>query len=246
MKNSRFALIFTIIIMCNSAVFSVFAADDLLGRETLEQLNIIDANSFEDSETITRFECIVAIMKAIGATEKTIEYRLIIEFGADWWMPFLPPGAYEWDSDDEEKLYYYEKYYNAEMRYTMNYFELALMTGIVHGKIIDGEKCFDGDNIVTTKEALAFITRCLKPTDINNSNLDETFKRSVDLGIIKESDAFYKNSDNPIKPDELIVLLQRFLPQKRWIYLPEEIEDFDFYFKDKEESMTYLEYLQGR
>ena len=86
------------------------------------------------------------------------------------------------------------------------------------------------------------MVRCLdnRAVDMDIYNLEDTFKRAEDLGLIKETGAFYSNPDDQIAPDDFFVLANRFIHQKRYLYFDREKAE---YRHDLEGSMTYLDYL---
>ena len=204
---------------------------------------LIGNEGFESTDTVTRYECVTAIMKAIGATEDIA--RDIKGFFYDSYSGvLLKPERSFFDGDGKGPDFDFVKYYSKET----GYISLAFYYGIAKGEIIGNHRYFYFDRPVTAKETAAFMMRCLRGPDLGD--LNETFAMAKESGLIKEEDVFYGDGDSLIAPDNFCIMLQRFLNQPRYLYFDEEL-----YFVpdssagiqvDRERSITYLQYLQSR
>lgn len=203
--------------------------DNSVERDMLVELNIIDESYFSDSNTVTRGECIVAIMRVIGVTDKEIEKLN----GGDL-ISFADTDAF-------------------------SYFGCAWL-----GKIAYGEECivdyptertrhtlknadffFFPDRVVTVKETLAFMVRCLE--DTNKRDINDTFERAKDYGILSNDDLFINNADSVISQNDFCILLERFLQQKRYKYFGRENNIFRMEGNiDENRSISYLDMLKQR
>lgn len=214
-----------ICLLGNVIVYS--STNDDLASDTVTNLRIIDSNIFENDTFITRNDCVGLIMKCIGVPDNvTVE-----SYAA---TPLFCDG------DD---ITYYDKYMTScKLVEGTAYVALAAeFTDVVKGVEINDDNLirFDFTRPVTTKETLAFMIRCLY--DIGDANLDETFDKALEIGLIKKTDTFCKDPDRVISCKDFFVLLQRFLYQRQYLYYSRERECFR---KNTERNMTYYEFLQ--
>lgn len=198
-------------------------------KEMLTELNIVDENYFSNQDTVTRAECLVAIMRAIGVTDEEIEKLN----GADL-AGFVDTFPY-------------------------SYFGCAYLAKIAYGEecIVDYETYrtshtlkntdifFFPDRAVTVKETLAFMVRCLEEND--EKDLAYAIEKAKEYGLIYSEDTFSNEIDSTMCQDDFYVLLDRFLHQKRYKYYDRANNEFrmDGYI-DEEQSITYLEFLTQR
>ena len=197
-------------------------------RNTLFQLSILDGNAFSNPDTITRAECLTAIMRVIGASDEEMEKldgHDLISFA---------------DTD------------------SFSYFGCAWVGGIAYGVecVVDyptqrtaytlknTDFFFFPQRTVTTKECLAFMIRCLQS---NKVDYDLTLESAKGYGLINDQDEFIQNPNSSINQDDFSVLLERLLQQKRYKYYGRENGIFKMGGNiDEEHSISYLEMLQGR
>lgn len=198
-------------------------------KEMLTELNIVDENYFSNKDTVTRAECLVAIMRAIGVTDEEIEKLN----GADL-AGFVDTFPY-------------------------SYFGCAYLAKIAYGEecIVDYETYrtshtlkntdifFFPDRAVTVKETVAFMVRCLEEND--EKDLAYAIEKAKEYGLIYSEDTFSNEIDSTMCQDDFYVLLDRFLHQKRYKYYDRANNEFrmDGYI-DEEQSITYLEFLTQR
>lgn len=225
MKKNIVALTIIICLLSNIIVYS--SINDDLASNTIKDLKIINLNIFENDTFITRNDCVGLIMKCIGVPDDVI----VESYAA---APLFCDG------DD---FTYYDKYITScKLVEGTAYVALATeFTDIVKGVEINDRNLirFDFTRPVTTKETLAFMVRCLY--DVGDADLDETFEKALEIGLIKEIDAFFEDSDRVISCEDFFALLQRFLYQRQYLYYSREGECFR---KNIRRNMTYYEFLQ--
>ena len=220
--------------------------DDSKAKETLDKYRVIDTSLYDDETYITRNDGLSIILRAIGTTNNISiglyrsdrgritlidEYYNTDEAFTDFIINYLNTCKFTWES---------EIYSGDYVSYALN------LTDVVNGEINTGEGiAFNALRPITANETLAFMVRCLdnRNVDMDVYNLEDTFKRAEDLGLIKETDAFYSDPDDQIAPDDFFVLVNRFIHQKRYLYFNRE-RGYDF-SHDEEGSMTYLDYLDA-
>lgn len=204
---------------------AISANADNSALSVLMHLNILSESELYRTDTVTREECLVAIIRVIGATDETIENLN----GADV-ISFADTTSF-------------------------SYFECARLSGIAYGEECEVEYptertmhtlkntdfFFFPERAVTVKECLAFMNRCLQSEKID---FDLTVEKAKDNGLINDRDSFIKNPDDYISHDDFFVLLERLLQEKRYKYYGCENNVFDMNAsKDENRSMTYLESL---
>ncbi len=233
MKLKNIAIMFTALFLLLSTTTLANNFGDSSMQEVITN-NLIEKEGFENSDTVTRFECVNAIIKAIGATEETALSAAMLLYGC-----LTGPKENAFLDGDDIVPFDYAKYADKEM----GYIKLAFYNELAKGEIIQNRRYFYFDRPVTLKETSAFMMRCLKGPDLND--LDETFAMAKEYGLIKEDDIFYNNGDSSITLDYFCTMLWRFLNQNRYLYF--NAENFGTGLgKDEDRSMTYLEYLQPR
>lgn len=198
-------------------------------KDILVKLNVINKSYFLDFNTVTREECIIAIMRVIGVTDEEINSLK----GADF-ISFVDTPSF-------------------------SYFGCAYLAKIAYGEecVVDyptprtshtlknTDFFFFPDRPVTPKETIAFIIRCLEET--NQSDINYTFERAKDYGILNDEDSFINNAASPINQDDFCVLLERFLHQNRYKYFGREDNTFNMEGnRDEKYSMTYFDMLIQR
>lgn len=197
-------------------------------KTTLIQLNILDESGFSNSDTITREECLIAIMRVIGATDEGIE-----KLNGNDFIAFADTEAF-------------------------SYFGCAYASGIAYGEecavdyptertshtLKNTDFFFFPKRAITVKECLAFMIRCLQS---DKTDFDLILEEAKGIGLINDKDDFIQNPNSIISQDDLYVLLGRMLQQKRYKYYSKENNGFNMNESvDEEKSMTYLEFLTQR
>ena len=186
-------------------------------KEVLLALGIIDMDD-GDVEEVSRLQCITMLDKAIGITEEIVER--------------------------DRKAFYERPFKDVDSPYA----SLAHSIGVAVGEriveyVYDGEEYgtyyFYPNRSVSTKEVCAFLVRCL---EIPEYDIDTTFAKAKEFGLVNETDWFYCNSDEPIDFDSICIIFYRFLYQPRYMYFTGEFSPR--HAIDNERSMTYLEYLK--
>lgn len=239
-----FMIIFILIFSINVSADEI---NELLARNTLEKYSLLTVEGFERTDTVTRYECLNAIMKAIGAADD-MDVMLYDSYSGK-----PSENAYH-DGDGETVEANSERWIKITndgkgtmidvLKYNLkglSYIRLAFYNGIAKGEIYQNRRYFCFDRAVTAKEATAFMVRCLEGLGLEN--IDETYLIAKERGLVKEGDVYFKDGNNPITPDDFCIILQRFLYQKRYIYF-NDVSVRTFYKEDEERSMTYIEYLQ--
>ena len=237
------------------ATDTVGASGELLTEETLMEYHLLKAPGFESGETVTRFEAVTILVKAIGATWNNVENIRLLGgksqsyLNMEWMcrdgdlMPFnSETGKFEGRNDDGKGTPFDMHKYN-NLNYDTRYLHLALCYGIAQGERYWNRRYFYHDRPVTATESAIFMTRCLIGQEgIKEYGFEETMKLAEKSGIIKKTDGFYQRMDDPVSPEEYCTMLLRLLSQKRCLYFD---PDSSVYIEeDTERSMTYLEYLQ--
>ncbi|NLM50538.1 MAG: hypothetical protein GX196_06265 [Clostridiaceae bacterium] len=227
-------LLLLLVLFINIPVSSIANSNETVNTELFYKYKLIDMEGFENNDTVTRYECLVTIMKAIGVTED-------IAIGGSGILASCfgePSERAFFDGDGIGPGVDFVKY---SYKIT-GYIDLAFYYYIAEGEFIGNRRYFYFDRPVTAKEAAAFMVRCLKGKDLGD--LNKTFEIAKEMGLIKEEDVFYTNGDDFITPDYFLIMLQRFLNQPRYKYFDEDL--YLHYGIDSERSMTYLQYLQSK
>ena len=217
--------------------------DDSKAKETLDKYRVIDTSLYDGETYITRNDGFSIIMRAIGTTEDVWceSYGVSRPMFND--AEFIP----EYYTDFFTVFYGDSKFIPGVGHYWGDYVGYAVFMNenIIYGdaRTEDGVITFRFLRPITANETLAFMVRCLDNRAVNMDvyNLEDTFGRAEELGLIKETDAFYSNPDDQIAPDDFFVLVNRFIHQKRYLYFDRE-KGYD-YWHDWEGSTTYIEYL---
>ena len=223
-------IITIILIMCFLVNINVYAdnSDVSVYKDELIRLNILDEDDFSNSDTITRGDCLIAIIRAIGITDNDIS-----RFdGADF-MPFVDTASFSYFgyaymaeiAYGEKCVVDYPTYRSTHMRTNWDYF-------------------FFPERAVTVKETLAFMVRCLEKE--RNESLEYAIEKAEEYGLIKDNDTFIDKSDSTLSQDDFYVLLNRFLQQKRYKYYDSlGSVGIEVYF-DEDRSISYFEMLEQR
>lgn len=199
---------------------------DFETRDMLTQLNILQEDSFSDSNTVSRKECIVAIMRLIGVTDEDINSLN----GADLYT-FADTKSYSYEgcayvgkiAYGEECIVDYPTYRTTHSGKNIDFF-------------------FFPERAVTIRETLTFIIRCLEDTkDFNDVLLIETAKK---YNLIEIEEGIEGYLDNKINQEDFSVLLGRMLELKKYKYYIRENGVFEMKGNvDKNRSTTYYEFL---
>ncbi len=188
-------LAFAICMLGNS---SIAAADGNKTIQCEEILQKIAPYAFEDG--ISRFECITAIMKAIGVDPCTA----IRSANADRMVS--PFNDVDISTHGFEVGYIYE----------------AKIAGITFGIGIaaDGISSFAPQRNITVQETLAAMLRCLNdPATIAWEN---TMEDSVKYGLVKEQEVSFCNPNAPLTEEQFYTWMTRFLQSACTRYFPVE------------------------
>lgn len=210
-----------------SSMMMVSAESDISAeRDILVELNIIDESYFSNLDTVTRGECIVAIMRAIGATDSEIE-----KIGGDDLIAFADTAVYS----------YFGCAYLAEIAYGEECVVDYPTSRTAH-TLKNTDIFFFPNREATVKEALAFMVRCLEKSDKDKYDIDNILEKAYYYGILNNDDPVIGNGDFLITQNHFCVLLERFLQQERYKYFENNIFRMEGNI-DEERSMTYLEML---
>lgn len=206
---------------------SVNAENVNVNENILSQLNIINENMFENENTVTREECLTAIIKTLGVTDenvKNLDGSYFVAFVDSSFYSYIGCAYLSYIAYGEECEVITPTYNSSHTRKNTDYF------------LFPKRK-------VTVKEVLAYMVRCLEESK-ENIDINITYEKSKEYGLINENDIFTQNPDMEISKNDFYTLLERLLNQKRYKYF----EIVNGYFKmsgyvDEERSMTYLEFL---
>lgn len=195
---------------------------------TLEELGIIDDASISFNP-VTREECLVAVLRVIGVTDDYISTL----GGADY-ITFADTSSY-------------------------SYFGIAFFNKIAYGEEIvvdfptertrhtfkNTDYFFFPHKNATINECLAFMVRCL--IDDKNDDLNSVIINAKTIGLINEKDSFINKLDSELEKCDFIILLERFLQQRRFRYF-DKLESVDGMklVADSERRKTYLDFLNQR
>ena len=248
MKTLVIAMTLIVITATSSIAFDIKNIETK-STKSLELYNLID-DGFESTDTVTRFECLNTIMKAIGVTEDLslsagmLMYESYSGIAYEWsyWDGDGHGGgdSYDFINNDSVGTKIDILKYNGE---NLGYINLAFFNYFAKGEVFENRRYFYFERYATVKETVMFLTRALCGTEL--FELDEGFLIAKDFGLIKATDEFYVDGDSPITPEYFGIILERFLNQKRYLYFDETIENRIYLQKDEERSMTYLEYLHS-
>ena len=173
-----------------------------------------------NGNTVKRIDCICAIMRSIGTTEK-MNYHY----------------KYEFKSDDEiigdVSVWEIQK---------AGYAIVAYLGAIAFGV---KDKQFEPDRDTTVKECLAFMLRCLKDSkDVLWNNI---FDDALNEGLITKEEFDVYDDDTYLKTDMFNTLIERFINKTRYKYIDKKDGCYNIYkfYKqtDTSDKMTYYEWL---
>ena len=212
-------------------------------REQLQQLNIINEDSFSQEEIVYRCEAIVPIMKVYGLPES---YEDGDNLGTCL-QPFSDVAKDRWNDENSPKNQYGIKVHY--FGYVMAGEVLSIVYGYRNGY-------FGSYDAITAKEAAAFMMRCIEGLEIYvdgvykiNDNIDISYINAKNCGLVQETDRFYEDGDLALTRDELCILLDRMLYQPCCkCYIKKEVEPGIFEespWVDKERTKRYIDILNG-
>ena len=224
--------------------------------ELISSCGVMQAYYFDSTKTVSRYECLNAIMKAIGIVEEyggdggrgefgIFSDRVYRDGGGNYLMG---PDGYPWYITDGHPL---EINPNGTLHDYMKYIErgktginFAFAYGIANGEFYNGRRYFYFERAVTLTETMLFMMRCLGDLELNDGA--EALERAEACGLITKEDAFYGKGEEKLTPEAFSTLLVRFLNQPRHYYF-EDVKIYGNTFQEDETgSMTYLEYLTTR
>jgi len=185
---------------------------------TLIDYGIINKGLIE-SESISRAECLSAVMRVIGVTDDFVE--------SHWKIAFEVPPLNDADFGTRE---------------TKWYINVGTLEGIAFGKEFNYEnrpRYFKPQDNALISDCVNFIINCVSDT---TNRLNEAEK----IGLILKEDAFYKNLDENLTSETLCVLLYRMMNMKRHLYFAEGLYFTNDHFGMKVDSSgieTYKDFL---
>ena len=190
------------------------ASDDINQRIINEVILSVAPYLSEETDCITRDECVTTIIKIIGADEKVAKYFT----DADYYAPVFI----------DVNFFIHENF---------GYIYAANACGVANG-IPAREptlRKFEPDRAVTVKETLAFTLRCL--TDSKSLLWENTINDSLKFGLIEESESENYKFEEPIKKEQFYIVLCRLLNSKRYLYWSEECH----HINNSENRITYID-----
>lgn len=228
--------------------------------EVVSECGVMKAYYFESPKTVSRYECLNAIMRAIGVVEDSNgnggRHLLVSDWGGkvsdrcywDGYDGYLVgsngDGLYIVDGHplmiNENGTIHDDIKYLERGKTGINY---AFAYGIAEGEFYNGRRYFYFERAVTLSEAMLFMMRCLEDLKLNDGV--EVLEKAEMCGLITKEDSFYGKGDKKLTPEEFSTLMVRFLNQPRHYYFVDERSGQEFY-EDKTGNMTYLEYLTTR
>lgn len=227
---------------------SAINVEPLTAKQELVSLNII-REDVNDDDYVSRTECLKAVLKIIGMTENVIDLHDTSEhsMGIDSFY-YLQNEEKDGYGDHTAVVFSQVEFYNIDYNDVDNVSEKG------EGQIAYGikvkpyqQKIFEGGRNVKLNEAVAFIERCLGPSDINKYLM---YKKGLKNGILSKKDSFYTIlGEKEIKYKDLYIVLFRFLHSIRYKYIDTyEFADKDSmekYFPniDKSGTVRYIDWL---
>ncbi|MBE7020877.1 MAG: hypothetical protein E7411_05565 [Ruminococcaceae bacterium] len=197
-------------------------------KNKLIELNIMNEDYFSNSSTVTRKECLIAIMRCIGLTDQIIS----LFNGADY-TAFVDTHPYS--------------YYGCAYRAKIAYGEECMVDYPTYRTSHTGKNTdifFFPERNVSVKETLAFMVRCLISDELE---YDGTIEKAKAYELIYEYDNFVNDENAFISPESFLILINRFVHQGRYKYYDKIEQHYDMNgCIDEERSMTYLEFLSLR
>lgn len=215
------ALLIFLLILCSFQIhlrIGVLAVNKDCGYiQPLKEYSIIQGIG-----KINRAECVVMLCRLAGFTDDmAYEYR--------WRGYYLPPFL------DVESLYEYSGYIfkardediiNGRKLGEYDYFSSTPENPVMI-------PYFEPEEYVTYDEAIAFIMRCLEPSEME---LASTYNRAKEIGLISEKDTFYSKHNEPVVFEDMCLLLYRMLDQNCYKYFGDTI--------DNPQQYTYRQLLE--
>lgn len=234
--------------------------------DIISNCGIVEAHYFDSPKIVSRYECLTAIMKAIGVIEDGSGARILLVGDAGWtntdkiyydgdggclldkngntvyltdWHPLMV------NDDGKGTIYDYWKYTDEATCFAgLTGINIAFAYGIAKGEIYNGRRYFNFGRAVSLSETILFMIRCLGDIELNDSAV--ALQKALEYGLITKEDSFYGNEDVKLTPEEFCKILTRFLNQKRYYYFDDNVDYGQSMLKDTTGSMTYLEYLSTR
>ena len=183
----------------------------------LEELNVINNDSFRTDEGVYRIEAVPAIMKVFGVREE------------DAYPPsFIAPPFSDLAYGGVNEIS------NIERRYVLRAAGIDMIQGYA-GKFYPFDK-------ITADETVAIMARFIEQKTVYHDNWDElefTHRYAQEVGLFLETDRFYENGDIAVTVEEFETLLYRLANQPVFWYF----DDGQYY--DPERSKTYADILMG-
>lgn len=186
---------------------------------TMIEYGII-SKELAESESISRAECLTAVMRVTGVNDNFVSRNCKIQYE-------VPPLN---DNDLD----------TAEMRWYVN---VGALKGIALGKEYLADhipRNFRPRENASVGDCLFFIMNCVYDT---NNTLDD----AENIGLISKEDAFYGSLDENLTAETMCELLYRMMNMKRYLYFSEgfysQYPDSDGFKKDLSGNLTYKDYL---
>ena len=253
-----FILTLTLLLTLNSCLVNANKMDDAM--EQMGHLGVIQVSDYHYFGGVTRYQVIKSITTAMGLTnimainvnsllnpnlnpygiERPLEEFVYYDFEvAENSQNYIELFTQEITKDELEESFWYLKYTSKEMGAVT----AAFYNDITRGVIIDGKRYFLFEQEATLNEVLAFMTRCLKGTDTDVSNIYDT---AVEIGLIDPEGHFDKialQNVNSVSIGYFSILMERFVNQNRYMYFDFDSPDFPKTSIDETGQMTYKQYL---
>lgn len=209
---------------------NVYADENLIdSKSMLIGLGVVPESGFSSSDTISREECIISIMRILGVTDGDIESLR----GSDLYV-FVDARPYSYIGC----AYRSRIAYGEECEVNYQTYRTSHMGG-------NKDFFFFPHRAVTIKEVLAFMVRCLDK-DIENT-FNATIEYAMKYNLIFEQDSFIQNIDSEINVDDFYILLNRMIKNKRYKYYERKNNKFQMKaYIDEDKSLTYQEMLERR
>ncbi len=211
-------------------------------KKQLEELNIIDTNSFSHENWIYRCEALVPVMKIIGIPEHLAEI-----------VSNRPHNPF-YDLEDDPFLYFVLSDGSViNVVPTREQYEIKVD---YYGYLLAGHEMFivqgyKGNfrpyDAITAKEATAFMMRGIDGSFC--SDIDVTYEEAKKCGLVQKKDRFYEDGDVAITENEFCVLLNRMLYQPCCkCFISKEMDSGERYetpWRDEERTKRYIDIVNG-
>lgn len=223
--RTAFKCIFAVLVAVQIGMCSVFSVSENVQSPSMQNLS-------ENRRFVTRKDCIVEVMRAIGLTDEAVENA-------------RGKAADVYTFADADEPSYMDFAYMANIAYGVEMYTETPTYRTVHtGKNTDF--FFLPDRPITVNECIAFMVRCL---DSEKTDLTLAIQKAYEYGLINGDDRFAADVGKSLGNDDFEILIDRFLDMKRYKYYPLTPTKCSARLSgeiDAERTLTYREMLSQR